>query len=199
MDLLLLHGDTPDTCDSPATLGLHGGGCRGVLLLPCSFTFLASSRFLITKYNTGIKLCSLLIGCLGWFQTLSSLLSTYFHLLWWPEAEDNECQERAVASLSTLQWGWVNSMVGLREVCHQTLNASCIKQFWVFFFPSRQESFTLSPTMCILLYQKQRILIWDEKKQTNMVSKKTVSGLKLIKAQVWVLGGVGDRGVLGGD
>ena len=26
-----------------------------------------------------------------------------------------------------------------------------------------------------------------------MVSKETVSGLKLIKAQVWVVGGVGDR------
>lgn len=32
-----------------------------------------------------------------------------------------------------------------------------------------------------------------------MVSKETVSGLKLIKSQVWVVGGIGDRSVLGGD
>lgn len=42
-------------------------------------------------------------------------------------------------------------------------------------------------------------LRWKEKKQTNMVSKKTVSGLKLIKAQVCVVGGVGGRSILGGD
>lgn len=32
-----------------------------------------------------------------------------------------------------------------------------------------------------------------------MLSKKTVSGFKLIKAQVWVVGEDWDRGVLGGD
>lgn len=37
------------------------------------------------------------------------------------------------------------------------------------------------------------------KKTKTMVSKETVSGLKLIKAQVWVVGGVRDRVVLGGD
>ena len=37
------------------------------------------------------------------------------------------------------------------------------------------------------------------KNKKNVVSKETVSGLKLIKAQVWMVGGEGDRGVLGGD